>query len=90
VSRHGFRELAADDIDLQDVIDGLTQARVVEEYPNYFKGPAILLLQWDKKGAPIHILWGLPRGGERPAALVTAYRPNPEKWDNDYMKRRKP
>ena len=90
VSRHGYRELAADDISLEDLIDGLAQAKVVEEYLDYFKGPAILLLQRDREGGPVHVLWGIPKGKEQPAVLVTAYRPKPEKWDGDFMGRRKP
>ena len=90
MSRHGFQELAADDIGLQDVVDGLAQAKIVEEYPDYFKGPAILLLQRDHEGGPVHVLWGVPKGREQPAVLVTAYRPKPEKWDGDFATRRKP
>jgi hypothetical protein len=90
VSRHGFRELAADAISLQDIIEGLAQAKIVEEYPEYFKGPAILLLQWDREGEPVHILWGVPKGRRQPAVLVTAYRPKPEKWESDFVGRRTP
>ena len=90
VSRHGFRELAADDISLEDIIDGLAQAKILEEYPEYFKGPAILLLQRDREGEPVHILWGVPKGRRQPAVLVTAYRPTPEKWESDFVRRRKP
>ena len=62
VSRHGFRELAADNISIQDVLAGLSAAEVVEEYPDYFKGPAILALQSDGEGRAIHVLWGIPAG----------------------------
>jgi hypothetical protein len=40
VSVHGFRELAADDILLDDITGGVDDAVVVEEYAEAFKGPA--------------------------------------------------
>jgi hypothetical protein len=59
-SVHGFRELAADGILLDDVTDGVKTAIVVEEYPEAFKGPSVLVLQQDRTGKPLHVLWGHP------------------------------
>jgi hypothetical protein len=69
VSRHGFRELAADDILLGDVIAGMETAIVVEEYPVFVKGPSILVLQRDSNQRPIHVVWGIPKDGATPAVL---------------------
>jgi hypothetical protein len=90
VSRHGFRELAADGILLNDVVEALTAAVVVEEYPDYAKGHCILVLEYNRAGNPVHVLWGIPKGRETPAVLITAYRPQPERWSADYLKRVKP
>ena len=57
-SVHGFRELAADGILSDEVIGGIGSAVVVEEYPEAFKGPSVLVLQRDREGKPLHILWG--------------------------------
>ena len=40
VSLHGYEELAADNVPVRDIIDGLTAAEALEEYPSYPKGPA--------------------------------------------------
>lgn len=56
ISRHAFKELAADAIYIQDVMAGLPASDVIEEYPDYFKGPVILTLQRDGAGEPIHVL----------------------------------
>jgi len=45
VSRHGFFELAADDILLDDVLAALADAIVVEDYPMAGRGPSVLVLQ---------------------------------------------
>ena len=38
---------------------------------------------------PIHVVWGIPKGHSSPAVLITAYRPDPEIWEDDYLRRRK-
>ena len=47
VSRHGYRELAADDILLDEVLAGIEATVVVEDYPDSRKEPSVLVLQRD-------------------------------------------
>lgn len=87
VSSHGYDELAADHLYFAELLDGLASGRVVESYPDYPKGPCVLILQQDSQGLPVHVLWGIPRGMRCPVVLVTAYRPDPVRWDVDFMRR---
>jgi hypothetical protein len=87
VSRHGLQELAADHIDLADVLAGIAPAVVVEDYPTSRMEPSVLTLQRDRIG-PIHVMWGVPKATGTPAVLVTAYRPAPERWSPDFMRRK--
>jgi Domain of unknown function (DUF4258) len=87
VSRHGFRELAVDDIVLEDVLAGIGAAVVVEDYPDNRMEPSVLILQHDRSGRPIHVMWGVPKATGTPAILVTAYRPAPERWSADLKRR---
>ena len=88
VSSHGYDELAEDGILVHDIMASLADARVIEDYPNFGKGPCTLALQRDADGEPVHVVWGIPRGHTRPGVLVTAYRPDPAKWAEDFLTRR--
>ncbi len=89
ISRHGFRELLADDILIADAIGGVELALVVEDYPDSRKEPSVLVLQQDRDGRPVHVMWGIPKAAGTPAVLVTAYRPRPELWSDDFLSRKK-
>jgi len=88
ISEHGYDELAEDGLTLREVLAGVQEAVVVEEYLNYSKGPCVLFLQKDRSGEPIHVVWGIPKGHDKPLILVTAYRPDPGRWDETFIRRR--
>ena len=70
ISEHGYNAMLDDSLAVRDIIPGLTSGVVLEEYPNYGKGPALLLLQRDRGDNPVHVIWGIPKGSEQPIAPI--------------------
>ena len=89
ISEHGYDELAADGILIRDLIESVADGTVVEDYPQYPRRPCVLVLQSDRNGDPLHVLWGIPKGHSEPAVVVTAYRPDTDRWQDGFVRRRK-
>ena len=89
ISEHGYDEIAEEGLFVRDIVSDVSNGRLVEDYPDFPKGPCVLVLQKDCNGNPIHVVWGIPIGQVSPAVVVTAYRPDPKRWTSDFMRRRK-
>ena len=88
ISEHGYNELSADGIFAREAVAGITDAILVEDYAEYPKGACVLVLEKDSRDMPIHVVWGIPKGHTSPAVLVTAYRPDPELWEEGFLRRK--
>ena len=87
LSDHSEEEILEDAMDLELLLGGVATAKVVEDYPDAFKGPSVLLLQ-DHAGRPVHVVWGLAKAKPDEATMITAYFPDPTNWYDDWMKRK--
>jgi hypothetical protein len=70
------------------IVEGSPPGTVIEEYPEYPKGPRVLIMQKDREGHSIHAVWGIPYDLPSRAVLVTAYRPDPERWVDGFRRRK--
>lgn len=88
ISVHGYEELKKDELKVRDIVAGIKKAEGLEYYPDFHKGPCILVLQKDTKEKPVHVVWGISKGTKTPAVLITAYRPDPKKWSKNFRSRK--
>jgi hypothetical protein len=86
-SSHALERLVEHGITPSELADCITTGIAIEDYPSYYAGPCVLMLQSDRAG-PVHALWGLEAATDRPAVLITAYRPDPAHWEDDNRTRR--
>ena len=75
------------DLSLEDVIAGAAASEVIEDYPHDDAGPAVLMLQRDAGGSPLHVIWRIEAATAGPALLITAYRPDAAQWSADFRTR---
>ncbi len=81
ISDHALDALIEDELERANVSDSILESEILENYPEFGKGPAILLFQIATDGRVVHCVWGIPKGALTPAVLITAYIPDPNKWD---------
>ena len=87
-SQHGYARMDKRGILFDDVLRGVADGDMIEEYPDAHLGPSVLVLQLDQAGNPLHVVWGLAKGTDEPAVIVTAYHPNSKDWSEDFRERK--
>ena len=55
ISEHGYDPSAEDGILIRDIVGSASDGQLVEDCPDYPKGPCVLVLQYDRNGQPIHV-----------------------------------
>jgi hypothetical protein len=88
ISLHGYDELSADGLLAGEILAGVGAAIEVEDYPTFAKGACVLVRQALPNGDFVHVVWGIARNTSQPAVLVTAYKPDPLRWDTQRLRRR--
>lgn len=87
ISDHGYRQIQDRAFVFEHLLASVAKAELVEDYPDFHKGPSVLMLTIID-GEEVHMVWGIPKGQDRPTWLVTAYRPDPAEWMPDNKTRR--
>ena len=68
-----------------DVKQCINTGRIIERYPDDFPFPSCLVLGCAVNGKPLHVVIGI---GEGRLWLVTAYYPDPAKWEDNFSVRK--
>lgn len=58
---------------------------IIEDYPDDYPYPSSLVLGQSISGQPLHLVCGI---GNNTLFVITAYKPNSEKWEADWKTRK--
>ncbi len=86
-SGHGSLRGDQRGLDDADLIHDIAAAATVELYDETGQRPAVLLLQHERNGTPIHVIWGL-HSITGDALVITANYPGLDRWEPDLVTRR--
>lgn len=67
------------------ILNAILNGEIIEQYLNDYPYPSCLTLGLAVNGRYIHIVCGV---GMEKLWIVTAYYPNPEKWEADFKTRK--
>jgi len=85
-SEHVALRLRERNIKRADVIACIKNGQIIEQYPNDMPFPSCLIFGISETGKHLHVVCGLNPGVC--CCVVTAYYPNPDKWESDYRTRK--
>jgi len=69
-----------------DLIKCIENGEIIEKYPDDAPFPSCLIFGKCLAGRPLHVVTGLNAGVL--SCMITAYRPDLEKWENDFKTRK--
>ena len=83
---HAVMEMGAEAIRLAEVIEAISHARVIEDYPDHRRGPCCLLGGATSTGRSLHVVCTT---SEARLVFITVYEPVPPKFPTPWARRQK-
>jgi hypothetical protein len=84
ITAHAQQEMVEEDITLDEVLQSIIAACILEDYPEHQRGPCCLLLGETQVGRPLHIVCTT---AQPMLIIITAYEPKPPKWGTPTQRR---
>lgn len=79
ITDHADEEIHNDDLTFEEVFASVVSGEIIESYPLDKPYPSCLVYGKNFKNEPIHSVWAYNKS-TKASVLITAYRPDPEKW----------
>jgi hypothetical protein len=85
---HALRQMTRPDrmISSAEVLTVIEEGEIIEHYPDDPRGHSCLMLGFGENGRPIHVLCS-PK--VEFLAIITAYLPDKDEWEDDFRVRRR-
>ncbi len=81
ITNHADEEAEADNLTFDEIYLSVLHGEIIETYFSDKPYPSCLIYGQSFSGEPIHSVWAYNENNQW-AALITVYRPNPERWIN--------
>lgn len=77
VTLHAQQEMVEEDIALDQLLEAIGSAEILENYPEHRRGPCCLIVGYTKSGRPLHVVCTT---AQAVLIIITVYEPKPPKW----------
>lgn len=88
ITDHADEEAQADRLSFDQIFYSVLQGEIIEDYPDDKPYPSCLIYGESFSGEPIHSVWAY-NSSNKWAVLITVYVPDPERWINWRIRRKK-
>ncbi len=85
ITLHAAKRLEQRSILLDDVINCIKSGKIIEQYPDDYPFPSCLILGLSVRNQYLHVVVG---SNSETLWIVTAYYPDPEKWESNFELRK--
>lgn len=85
ITAHVFSQIKIRKIRISDILTAIENGEIIEQYPNDFPYPSCLVFGYTATQIPLHIVCGV---GDRKLWIITAYFPDPKRWEKDLKTRK--
>lgn len=77
-SKHALDQSIVRHITVQEIVEVVGNAEIIEDYPNDKYGPSCLILGYTQAQRPLHIQCSYPSRTQ--VKIITLYEPDPNSW----------
>jgi len=84
---HSTRRMFERNINHEDIENLLTNGEIIEQYPDDYPLPSVLLNGHTLTDEPLHAVIAINEP-ESKLIVITAYKPNINKWTDDFSRRK--
>ncbi len=86
ITDHADEESRADNVSITEITTSVLRGEIIEDYPDDKPYSSCLIYGDTSSGEPVHSVWAYNEDNGW-AVLITAYRPDPERWVNWRVRR---
>lgn len=85
ITEHARKRMKIRRIKTDDILNCINSGAIIEDYPNDYPFPSCLILGISTMLKELHVVVSIH---DNVIYVITVYYPDPEKWNDDFSKRK--